>query len=153
MTSPGYKYNQKTLKYLRETLGVIHVDGVEQYNSFTRKKKDLFNIIDYLGMSPGLLVGVQSTSYNGKSARKKKIMKENEEITKVWLSSGAHLWLFSWKKVGHRYVPDGLLFELDREGAVISKPLSTDHLCALVLRAHALVAAAPGMPVHSLPPL
>jgi len=88
-------YTQFTLKWLRErdyTCGIV-----EKYNFYSRKTTDLFNIIDIVAMKEGELVGVQSTSQNGKPEHYKTITQEPR--SRLWLSTGAKILLLTWTKV------------------------------------------------------
>lgn len=48
-------------------------DTVESYNSFTKRKKDLFTIFDVVAVGNKETVGIQLTSKSNMSARIKKI--------------------------------------------------------------------------------
>ena len=61
----------RTTKHLRE-LGYL-VATVEHYNSFTRRKHDLFGCIDLLAIGNGETLAIQVTSRSNMSARIKKI--------------------------------------------------------------------------------
>jgi hypothetical protein len=68
MTSP----TQRSLKHLRDAGCVAQV--VEYWNGFSRKRVDLFTIIDIVALSPdGETIGVQATSLSNVSARVRKI--------------------------------------------------------------------------------
>ena len=80
---------------------------VEFYNSYTRRRIDLYNIFDYLGVDPdGRIVGIQICATSGHAAHRKKI--EDSDALPVWLAAGGHVLLISWRKVfgltkaGHR---------------------------------------------------
>ena len=49
------------------------VETVEYYNSFTKRKHDLFNCIDLLAIGNGETIAIQVTSKSNMSARIKKI--------------------------------------------------------------------------------
>lgn len=49
------------------------VEITERWNSFARKRKDLFDFIDLLAIRKGEVVGVQTTSLSNINARIKKI--------------------------------------------------------------------------------
>lgn len=59
--------------------------------------RDLFNIFDMVAIAPGVIAGVQATSYGGRSSHRKKMLEAKE--LPVWISSGAGAWLFSWKRL------------------------------------------------------
>jgi len=61
----------RTTKHLREQ-GYL-VATVEHYNSFTRRKHDLFGCIDLLAIGNGETLAIQVTSRSNMSARIKKI--------------------------------------------------------------------------------
>jgi len=63
--------SQRTTKHLREQ-GYL-VATVEHYNSFTRRKHDLFGCIDLLAIGNGETLAIQVTSRSNMSARIKKI--------------------------------------------------------------------------------
>ena len=67
-TSP----TQRTLARLRkENYNLIEV--VEHYNFFSKKRNDLFGIIDILAIKDGDTVALQVTSYSNISSRVRKI--------------------------------------------------------------------------------
>lgn len=87
-------YDAKTMKLIRDE--GFFIGKVEHYNSFSRKKQDLFGIIDYVAMGNGMIVGVQSTSYASKSAHRMAILESS--VLPVWLRSGGKFLLVCWKK-------------------------------------------------------
>lgn len=87
-------YDAKTMKLIRDE--GFFIGKVEHYNSFSRKKQDLFGIIDYVAMGNGMIVGVQSTSYSSKSAHRMAILESS--VLPVWLRSGGKFILVCWKK-------------------------------------------------------
>jgi hypothetical protein len=118
------KYNQRTIDYVRQH--GFEIESVERYNAFTRRRSDLFNIVDYIGIDGRRLLGIQSTSYNHKSDHKLKILAE--PATKKWLQSNAKLVLITWRKnkQGTRYLPaDVISFELDVGQNVITRQLQS----------------------------
>lgn len=118
---PIKNYNRKTIDWLRSQ--DFEVERVEQYNSFTRKRSDLFGIIDYLAISETDTIGVQSTGYNGKSTHLNTIMTAG--ITPIWLQAGRRLWLVCWKRTpaGKRFRYTPQLTEISLVDAVLSKTL------------------------------
>ena len=66
-TSP----TQRSLALLRAEGWVV--DVVERYNSFTRRRHDLFNIADLFAVRHGEVMLVQTTSGSNVAARVKKI--------------------------------------------------------------------------------
>lgn len=70
---------------------------VEVWNSFSRKKTDLFNMFDYLVICPEkYLVGVQVTSKNNISSHRKKMC--TNPLLRKWLSTGNKAFLFVYEK-------------------------------------------------------
>lgn len=61
----------RTTKHLREQ-GYL-VATVEYYNAFTKRKHDLFGVIDILAIGNGETLAIQVTSRSNMSARIKKI--------------------------------------------------------------------------------
>jgi hypothetical protein len=90
---------QRSLKYLRDDGWTVAI--VEHWNSFVRKRYDLFGIIDLLCVKDGVTMGVQTTSYSNVSARVKKIA-DSEHIAALreaeWI-----IHVHGWHKVGHRW--------------------------------------------------
>lgn len=87
-------YNAKTIKLIRDA--GFFIGRVEHYDSFSRKRHDLFGIIDYVAMGQGSIIGVQSTSYSGKSAHKAAI--EDSRTVRMWLKCGGKFLFVAWKK-------------------------------------------------------
>jgi len=86
---------QRTLAYLKErgiTAGVV-----ERWIPRAKVRKDLFGIIDIIGIYKYSIVGIQSCSGSGFSKHDKKIMVSDN--TRKWLETGAELWLVGWRKV------------------------------------------------------
>ncbi len=77
------------------------VATVEHYNSFTRRKHDLFGCIDLLCIGNGETVAVQVTSKSNLSARKHKI--EEAEAYPEMLRSGWRIVLHGWWKENNRW--------------------------------------------------
>jgi len=77
--------NQRTVALLKERGHMC--DICESYNSFTRRKKDLFSIFDILAIGNGETVGVQITSKSNMSSRIKKISESEylpEHVRSNW---------------------------------------------------------------------
>lgn len=91
MSSP----TQRSLAYLREQ--GYTCDIVEHFNSFTKQRKDLFNVIDILAIRKGEILGVQTTARSSVSARVKKIA-ECEYVPAI-RESGMRLEVHGWGKV------------------------------------------------------
>lgn len=81
---------------------------VEVWNSFSRKKYDLFWIADYVGLpklnSPWrgktALLGVQVTGASGRSAHRNALLHEapKKQMLKRWLYNGLLFEIHSWQK-------------------------------------------------------
>lgn len=70
---------------------------VEYWCSFTRRRKDLFGIIDILAVKEGETLAVQTTSGSAVSARVKKIQ-ESEAIE--WVrDAGWNIHIHGWRKL------------------------------------------------------
>jgi len=75
---------------------------VESYNSFTRRKKDLFGIFDVLAVGNEETVGIQITSKSNMAARMRKIQ-ESEYLPEI-IRSGWRVVVIGWfKKPNGRY--------------------------------------------------
>jgi hypothetical protein len=74
---------------------------VEHYNSFTRRKHDLFGCIDLLCIGNGETVAVQVTSRAHISERKAKI--EDTEAYPDMIRSGWRILVHGWDKEGNRW--------------------------------------------------
>lgn len=85
---------QRTTKLLQEQ-GYM-VATVEYYNSFTRRKHDLFGCIDLLAIGNGETLAVQVTSKGHMSDRIKKI--ENSDALPEMLRSGWRVIVHGWSK-------------------------------------------------------
>lgn len=94
-TSP----TQNSLKKLRSegyTVGIV-----EFWNSFTRRRQDLFGFGDLLAFRKDEFCIVQTTSASNFSARKKKI--RANDVAKEWVNSGGHIIIHGWRKVKGRW--------------------------------------------------
>lgn len=90
----------RTLKWLREEGYLAQV--VERYNSFSRKRVDLWGCIDILAirkLTNGVF-GIQATSTSNVSARLTK-SKGCPEL-RVWLEAGNRFEVVGWSKKGPR---------------------------------------------------
>ena len=77
------------------------VEITERWNSFARKRKDLFDFIDLLAIKKGEVVGVQTTSASNGGARIKKIVEHpNYPLVK---DSGIKIVVHAWGKVKNRW--------------------------------------------------
>ena len=84
----------RTTKHLREQ-GYL-VATVEHYNSFTRRKHDLFGCIDLLAIGNGETLAIQVTSRSNMSARIKKI--QDAEALPEMLRSKWRIIVHGWDK-------------------------------------------------------
>jgi hypothetical protein len=76
-------------------------DRVEQHNTFSGKKKDLFGFIDLLAMKGDVLLGVQATSTSNLNARLKKSL--SSPNLRRWLRiPGTRFECWGWAKRGAR---------------------------------------------------
>lgn len=92
--------NQRTIA-LYEERG-YRCTVVESYNSFTKRKKDLFGIFDVLAVGNGQTIGIQITSKSNMAARIHKI--EESEFLPEILRSGWKVVVIGWfKKPNGRY--------------------------------------------------
>jgi len=89
----------RSTAHLRD-LGYM-VATVEHYNSFTRRKHDLWGCIDLLAIGNGETVAVQVTSKSNLSARKHKI--EEAEAYPEMIRSGWRIVLHGWWKEKNRW--------------------------------------------------
>ena len=72
------------------------VENVEKYNTFSRKKNDLWGFIDFLAIRRDEVLAIQVTSKSNMSARRKK-MTEHENIGKV-REAGIRIEIYDLKK-------------------------------------------------------
>jgi hypothetical protein len=93
MTSP----TARSLAHCRK-LGLT-AQVVEHWNAFSRRRVDLFGVIDIVVLSPIGICGIQTTGA-GASSRMAKI--RDEPRAELWLRAGGELVVHSWRKVGPR---------------------------------------------------
>jgi hypothetical protein len=92
--------NQRTIALFTER--GYRCTVVESYNSFTKRKKDLFGIFDVLAVGNGQTIGIQITSKSNMAARITKI--EESEFLPEILQSGWRVVVIGWfKKPNGRY--------------------------------------------------
>ena len=91
--------NQPTRKRLTD-LGYL-VENVEKYNTFSRRKNDLWGFIDFLAIRRDEVLAVQVTSKSNMSSRRKKIT-EHENVGKV-REAGIRIELWGFYKEGRRW--------------------------------------------------
>lgn len=92
----GVSPTSNTLKLLRREGYLPWV--TEHWNSFSRKREDLFGCIDVVALRAGSLgvLGIQCTSKSGLSARRKKI--RDNPYSDIWIQAGNGLELWGWYK-------------------------------------------------------
>lgn len=78
-----------------------YAEVVERYNSFTRRRNDLFGFVDILCIAKGEVIGVQTTTDGHISDRIKKIL-AHENFMAVH-DAGIKVVAHGWKKVGNRW--------------------------------------------------
>ena len=92
---------QRSLEYLREQ--GYHPEVVEKYNSFTKRKNDLWGFADILAIKRDEVLAVQTTSGANVASRIKKIM-ASDLLPKV-REAGVRIVVHGWtKKANGRYV-------------------------------------------------
>jgi hypothetical protein len=90
---------QRSLKHMRDQ--GYYAEVVERFNSFTKRRHDLFGFIDILCIKEGEVVGVQTTSYGHISDRRQKIL-EHENYAAV-KASGIKIIVHGWIKRNNRW--------------------------------------------------
>ena len=85
---------QRSLEYLREQ--GYHPEVVEKYNSFTRRKNDLWGWCDILAIKRDEVLAVQTTSGDNVSSRVKKIL-ESDLLPKV-REANIRIVVHGWRK-------------------------------------------------------
>lgn len=87
------------MKFL-EGLG-WEVGIVERYNSFVRRRFDLFGFVDLLAMAyphpPQGFVAIQACSTTDHAKRRDKILANPKALR--FLRAGGHIWIISWRKL------------------------------------------------------
>lgn len=83
---------------------------VERFNSFTKRRHDLFGCIDIVAVAkgaglgslyvPGAIIGIQVTSGTNHAARIAKIKAEPRMA--AWAKAGGLVWVWSWALRGGR---------------------------------------------------
>lgn len=90
MSSP----TQRTLNMLREQGYSAQV--VERWQPQSRRRIDLFGVIDVVAMDGTKTIGVQTTSAANVGHRREKILAE--PLALKWLQSGNRLFIHGWRK-------------------------------------------------------
>ena len=91
--------SQRSVLRLREE-GYL-VENVEKYNAFTKRRNDLFGVIDLLAIGPKETVAIQVTSKGNMSSRIKKI--EESENLPLMLGAGWRILVHGWFKENNRW--------------------------------------------------
>ena len=87
---------QRTLALLRKHGWTVQV--VERWCSFSRRRIDLFGVIDVLAINDSLTIGIQTTSGSCVSARIKKSL-ESDQLVR-WLSGqNRKFFVHGWRKL------------------------------------------------------
>lgn len=73
---------------------------VERFNTFSKKRVDLFGFIDLVVLSPLGICGVQVTSGSHVSHRYEKIRAEPKAVQ--WMRAGGSIVVHGWRKAGPR---------------------------------------------------
>ncbi|MFO7970169.1 MAG: hypothetical protein R6U40_00295 [Desulfobacterales bacterium] len=90
----GISNTSRTLEYIRSQ--GWEADKVEQYNVYSRRRKDLFNIIDIVALTEHGITGIQSCG-QAFAEHDRKIL--SEPLALKWIEKGGHLILIGWRKV------------------------------------------------------
>lgn len=93
MTSP----TQRSLAHLRKN--GYRVAIVEKWNHFTKRRADLFGVVDLLAIRAGETLAVQTTSGSNVAARAKKIA--DAEATPDMRKAGWRLVIHGWRKAAN----------------------------------------------------
>lgn len=73
---------------------------VERWNPYARIRQDLYGCIDLIGIRPGEILGVQTTSGTNHAARRSKALAE--PAVREWLAAGGRFEIWSYAKRGAR---------------------------------------------------
>lgn len=92
---------QRSLKYLRD-LG-YHVEIVEHFNYWTKRRHDLWQFADLLAIRKGEVLAVQVTSGSNISARVQKIA--DSEIAPKVRDAGIAIQVHGWRKLKDGWQP------------------------------------------------
>lgn len=89
---------QRSLKMLRDDGYFVAI--VEKYNSFIKRRIDLFNIADLLAFKGDVILLVQTTTASNVSARLAKI--NENPIAAAWKTPNRKIHIHGWSKRGER---------------------------------------------------
>ena len=90
----GISNTSRTLEYIRSQ--GWEADKVEQWNPYSKTRKDLFGFIDIVAMGENKIIGIQSCG-QAFSEHDKKILES--PLALKWLEVGGKLLLIGWRKV------------------------------------------------------
>lgn len=77
-----------------------HVQVVERWNPFARRRNDLFGCIDLVAIAGDKIIGIQATSSTNHASRVAKA--KAEPRLGAWLAAGGAFEVWSWGKKGAR---------------------------------------------------
>ena len=92
-------HNQRVLKTLRDDGYMATV--VERYDFYTRRRHDLFGLIDILAVGHGHTLAIQVTSRSNMASRRNK-MRDSAELAQM-LAAGWRVELWGYDKPAHRW--------------------------------------------------
>ena len=95
----GSSPTQRSLKLLRDQGWIAEV--AERWIPAAKRRKDLFGIIDVIGIRGSETIGVQATSYSNVSHRVNKVA-NSEHINDI-RDAGWRLEVHGWRKVKNRW--------------------------------------------------
>lgn len=85
----------RTLKELGELGWMCQV--VERWCPHSKRRIDLFGVIDLVALGPNICLGVQCCAMSGHAAHLNKI--RTSEGSRKWLEAGNELQIWSWRKL------------------------------------------------------
>lgn len=91
---------QRTLAECRKRGWTAQV--VERFNSYTKRRIDLFGVIDLVVITPGGILGIQTTSGSGGNHSARMLKARTEPRLRLWLEAGGKFEVWSWAKRGAR---------------------------------------------------
>lgn len=89
----------RSLRFMREN--GYHPDVCEHYNFYTRRRHDLFGILDIVAIKKGETVGVQATSKSNMSSRRNKIKASG--VLQSLRDAGWKIQIHGWFKKNNRW--------------------------------------------------
>jgi hypothetical protein len=106
----------RTLELLRKQGYTAQV--VERWQPHSRRRIDLFGVIDVLAIDGTKTIGVQTTSASNTSARRQKIYAE--PAAAKWLASGNRLFIHGWRKKRHKPGGKAMRWVVNEEEVLLS---------------------------------